>query len=197
MRADLRGYQFFHFKAKGKGALVLRMAKESIVQWQDQYKTTVQLDENGKDYYIPLSAFRSDKFSSAFVPDDIKIVMFSMEAAGITQNVELTLSEVGFLKQYSPSTAVPGVKLSVNQLNVYPNPGKAGDLFTADFISASQGELSLSICNLMGQVLYSAKVELAKGFNAIPFYLDAAPGVYMLSVKREHTEPQVIKLLIQ
>lgn len=162
-RADLTAYEALRFYAKGKGKALIRLSKESIINWADQYTATVDLDENGKEYIIRFSDLRSNTFSTPFVANDVKILSFTFVAEnGATQDVDFAVSDVRF----GSAASTTGVKESTaNRISVYPNPNNGE--FSFSFISEKSGSYDLVLTDMIGRVVYSKTVTIMKGSNSI------------------------------
>jgi hypothetical protein len=90
--------------------------------------------------------------------------------------------------------AAAGTKQPIRQMNVYPNPVK--DLLTIDFGEAVEGELDISIYDILGRKeYYESKVFVNKQASIEIRISDLPARNYILKVKSAHVNKsiQIIK----
>ncbi len=83
-------------------------------------------------------------------------------------------------------TVVSGIEdlSSVYNLNVFPNPNNGS--FTIQFSSEESNELWIEVQNMIGEVIYSRKMEVTSGLYSENLSLnDVAKGVYFVSLKND------------
>ena len=73
------------------------------------------------------------------------------------------------------------VKVNTFDMSVYPNP--AANEFSVNFILKEQGDYTIQMSNLSGQIVYTEHTPLQKGFNALHLSSGNLPnGLYILKV---------------
>ena len=65
MAVDLSDYNSFKLRAKGTGNLEIAFVKQSISNWEDQYKATITLSDDFQEFEIPFSDFSLRASSTA------------------------------------------------------------------------------------------------------------------------------------
>ena len=104
---DFTEYSSFKLQAKGTGTLIIRLVKESITDWEQQYKTSIELTESFTDYNIALSEFSSSN-GVPFASNDITSIVFTMLAeGGVEETKTMTLEQLRFAKT---SLSVKGIE---------------------------------------------------------------------------------------
>jgi len=190
---DMSDYSSFKLKAKGTGALEIRFVKESINNWEEQYKTTIMLTEDLKDFDIPFSDFHSSN-GSELVLDDVVTVVFKMIAEnGQQTSKEMTLKELRF----SMYNGLSFEDESLNKVPVFvPNPMiSTGNIH---FITPVSENVSVLVYNQSGRVVKRIEFKAIAGRNQIAFNregLDA--GFYFCQIVSEHNYYETIKLIIK
>lgn len=196
--ADLRSYSHVTFYARGNGKLMVTLPKDSISRWRQQYYITVDLSSAGMVYTIPFTDFKSDSIEAAFVPNDIRMIMFSRGYQGPTapENMEVAVGNVAFIPQ---STALSKtVDLNPNGIMLLPNPNNGR--FELSFTTKKSSEITIKVLDILGRVVYTQMSTTINGINVIPVNMQQSiqqSGVYFVSVEQQNTVIGTRKVLIE
>jgi hypothetical protein len=68
-------------------------------------------------------------------------------------------------------------------LKVFPNPASDYTIIDYGFTDWNKGQVSLEICNALGQIVYTQQLPVYSGFQKIDISLFAS-GVYTAFIKR-------------
>lgn len=160
---DLSSYSTLKFHAAGQGKATVRITREGITKWDDQYQTEITLTKDGADYAIPFSDFTSAANPSvALSPKDAKTLSFTMSnTSGKAEMIELAVRGAEFSKDIVQS---PKLMASRN-LKIAPNPTKGP--FTVTFGSDAARSLTLTVSDLTGRVIMTKEVSATVGSNTV------------------------------
>lgn len=192
---DLSLYKSFYLKGKGTGTLEITFVKNSIDDWEDQYKTTIELTEELKQFAIPLSKFTSRR-GTPLVMDDIKTIVFKMTAEnGQKTSKEMDLEAIQFSKEQI---------LSVNDYDannndsfyITPNPVKLQS--EIHFTATVSESVTVTIYDALGAIARELKVAAQIGENKIMFTKgNLASGVYFCKLSNKGSNQQAIKMIVK
>lgn len=159
--ADLTPYHSYKFFARGTGTMTVRLIKNAVTQWADQYKTAVDLDKNGKYYQISFDDFTSDRLSTPFDPSDVTAVVYTFIMNGAQTDFNYFADEQSF----SP-TVVPSIKaLSNRKVTISPNP--ANGKFSVSFSSEEERDIELTLTDVSGRLVHKESVHAVMGNNTV------------------------------
>jgi len=191
---DLTDYNNFKLQAKGTGDLEITFVKQSITNWEEQYKTNITLTENFQNFEILFSEFRSS-LNEDLVLDDIVTIVFTMVSEdGRRTSKEMQLQDVRF--STGNTLSVTNIETEASVLAVYPNPmvTKASIHFTANQTET----IHLTIYNQLGKVVYRTTAKAQPGKNQIAIsrqHLSTGLYICKLSGTKIHYNP--LKLLVK
>lgn len=160
-KTDLTAYHSFKFFAKGSGTVEIRLIKDSVVNWSDQYMTTATLDPNGKSYQISFDDFTSARIRAPFNPNDIKAVVYTFIMNGTATDFSFFADEQSF----SPEQVVSIKALSSKAVNVFPNPSNG--TFEVKFTSEAVRDMDLVLTDIAGNEIYRQPVHAIVGSNDV------------------------------
>jgi len=130
----------------------------------------------------------SINFSGATSPVTITVRAFNACGAAALQS---TLSVTVNNCKTSAAAVVSG-----DQFNAYPNP-TSGKL-TVSFNATSKEKYVLKVTDLIGKVMLSRANTAEEGVNLQEIDLsDIAKGMYLLSIEREGTETQTMRIVVE
>lgn len=189
--ADLSGYEFLSFSAKGSGNLTLRLIKKSVEKFEDQYTLSIPLSGDESQIQVALKDFVSSGLNQAFDPSDIVMISFTNEGFTNSGLMQLALDKVRFTNQKE-------VTVPANQnAFVYPNPFV--DKTNVVFKTKTGGDMILGVYNLAtGNLIHEEMISTVAGENRKELVLDQAvkDGFYILKI-RSVTESVTAKLWVQ
>lgn len=169
-KVDLSGYQSFRFYAKGSGQVEIRLIKDSVVKWADQYKNVVTLDPAGKNYAISFEDFTSDRLQTAFNPNDVKAIVYTFLFNGVPTEFSFLADEQSF----SPERVTSLKALASKKLTVTPNP--VSEQFEIRFASDVERDMDLTVTTITGAMIYKVPVHATIGNNIVSIHLGSIAG---------------------
>lgn len=189
---DLSAYHSYKFYAKGTGTMQVRLIKESVTGFNDQYENDVVLDPNGKSYTVSFDDFTSARLKTPFTANDIKAVVYTFIMGGVATDFSFFADEQSF----SP-TAVASVKaLSSKAVSIFPNPTKG--TFECKFVSEADRDMDIILTDITGNQVYKAPVHAVMGYNDISVTLPATlpHAILFVQLGNKHVTYGVTKLNI-
>ena len=169
------------FDAKGSGELEVTIVKASITDWQDQFRTTIMLDQEEKKTTLMKTDFRSE-LGQELNLEDVTMVVFTLLGDNLTyQSKSLDLSEIRF--QNTTVTTINNLPTPVRSA-VFPNP--VHDLTTLSFDSDTREEVEIKVFDNLGRSVLKEKTRVIQGKNSKVLNLsELNPGVYYYEVTSE------------
>lgn len=173
---DLSEFNNVKFNASGDGHLEIRIMKKGIETWEEQYYTSLILDEDKQTYSFHLDQFNSVQNAIAFNFEDIYTISFKLIPKQ-SQRVSLSLEELSF------STREDIVKPEVlNELLIYPNP--ILETSRISFNAEEAGQVSLAVYQNDGKLVRTELLSASKGLNNSRFDRgNLNPGAYTIKLR--------------
>ncbi|MES2703996.1 MAG: collagen-binding domain-containing protein [Bacteroidota bacterium] len=194
-KVNLSDYKSYKFFAKGSGKVEIRLIKEGIVKWADQYKTTITLDSvaTGKQYALSLEDFTSDNIVGPIKATDITAVVYAFTFDGKETDLNFFADEQAFSKDAIPATTI----LTSKSVSIFPNPA-VGGAFQCIFASDAARQLDMVITDIKGNVAYTQPITAAQGYNTVSVSLPAGipAGMYMVKIGNKDVTYSITKLSI-
>ncbi|MCB4807979.1 T9SS type A sorting domain-containing protein [Tamlana sp. 62-3] len=169
---DLLEYDTFNFTAKGTGNLIIRLVKESITNWGEQYKTTIALSDNFQEFSVSFDDFKNLNGESIEASDVTSIVFTMLSENGTVETKSLDLKQVSF-SSASNSLSVNDVT-SENGLTAYPNPFKSTTVIKLESVAT---DVSIQVYDMLGREV-DAQVISVNGNEAIYKAPNLSKGIY-------------------
>lgn len=191
---DLTDYNNFKLQAKGTGNLEITFVKQSITNWEEQYKTNITLTENFQNFEIPFSEFRSSLNEDLVLDDMVTIVFTMVSEDGRRTSKEMQLQDVRF--STGNTLSVTNIETEASVLAVYPNPmlTKANIHFTANQTET----IHLTIYNQLGKVVYTTTAKAQPGKNQIAISRQhLSTGLYICKLSGTQIHYNPLKLLVK
>ena len=118
---DLTAYNNLEFTAFGSGSFEVVISKAGITAWNEQYRTTINLNNsNPVTYQLPFSQFANESGQHNLNPKDVVSIVFIKKGNNSTyQNFVLNVKDMRFIN------STPVIENSVSTLDefsVSPNP---------------------------------------------------------------------------
>lgn len=191
---DLSAYQSFNLQAKGTGTLIVRLVKESVSNWETQYKTSIVLTENIEDYRLLFSDFTSSNGNPLQVTDVTSIVFTMLAKNGETVTKKMTLEQLHFSKS-STLTVSPRIETNVLKTLAIPNPMQSET--TIHFTSQNTETMQLLVYNQVGRIVKQLEFNVKPGKNKIILKRNnLSSGMYFCKIKGKQSNYKTTKLLI-
>ncbi len=191
---DVSGYDSFNLTASGTGNLEITFVKQSITNWEDQYKTTITLTTTEQEFNIPLSSFVSTTGSAMELNDVVTIVFTMVSENGQMVTKIMNLQDVYFSNESTLS--VPGFENETQQVAAIPNPMTT---HTHIHFTANQSEnVQFVMYDQVGKIVYKAQITTEHGSNKIPLNRhNLRSGLYFCQITGSKQAYKTIKLLVQ
>ena len=178
-KVDLTDYHSYKFLAKGGGKVQIRLIKDGIVKFDDQYYTTVTLDTGAKNYQVSFDDFASDNgsLSTTINPYDVTAVVYTFHYDGTQTAVNFFADDQAFSTTVVPSTRV----IVSKKLTVMPNP--ANGPFQVRFSATQEEDMTLELTDISGRVVCRQSVHAVSGSNTVTVNVPAGSGEGMFFLK--------------
>ncbi len=176
-KVDLSDYHSYKFTAKGGGKVQIKLIKNGIVNFKDQYYTTLTLDTGMKSYQVSFNDFVSDNLGADFNASDITAVVYTFQYGGKSTSVNFFADEQSF-----STTEVPTTRAYLSKkLTIMPNP--ANGPFQCKFAAQQDADLTLELTDVSGRLVYTQAVHAVAGMNTVTVNATAGAGEGMYFVK--------------
>ena len=185
---DVTAYNAISFEGKFTQPVQVRLIKESIENWDDQFVYVVNPSDLSNEKTIPFSFFRS-KTGDKFEADDIKMIVFTQKSSlGLDKILEF--KNVHFTKKDDLEMNLD------NNLMVFPNPTSGQMNIT--FESQIEESGYLIIYDIMGRIKYREKINLHQGLNLIQQDFGTLDkGVHILKIEGPSINLFIHKIILQ
>ena len=191
---DLTSYNSYKFLARGGGKVQIRLIKDGIVNFNDQYYTTLTLDTGTQNYQVSFNDFASDNASlSTYInPYDVTAVVYTFQYGGKQTNVNFFADDQAFSPTVVASTRI----ITSNKLTIMPNP--ASGPFQCQFNAAQNENLTLELTDISGRVVYKQAVQAVSGMNTVTVNIPAGAidGMFFVRLGNSSVKYDVTKMTI-
>ncbi|MCL7765268.1 T9SS type A sorting domain-containing protein [Polaribacter sp. Z014] len=190
---DLSNFSTLELEAKGTGDVEITIVKESIDAWENQFRTTIKLNDTESHFAIPLSHFVSAAGGDIDLSDAVNIV-FTMSSDGVVVlDKEMNLKDIQF------TTQVLGVQTEViaeNEALLMPNPMK--DVAELSFYSETNATTSIEVYNLTGSLIRKTIENTTIGNNSVSIVREGLKkGIYFIKIRNDFRNYKTLKLIIE
>ena len=183
---NLTNYNKLEFTAFGSGSYEVVISKSSISAWNEQYRTTVNLDNNTPiTYQIPFSQFVNAQGQHNFVANDAVSVVFVKTGNNSTyQNFSINVKDMRFTNGTSSINTNGNKSLS---FMVYPNPFTTSTNIT--FNLSKDEKVRIGLYSLEGKLIKDIEHKLyLKGLNTAAVESDELKaGIYFIKLETENS----------
>jgi hypothetical protein len=194
---NLNEYKTLVFTAKGDARLKITLAKNSITDFEKQFKYTIPVGKDLKEYSIDLSSFKANNSSAAFEANDIVTVVFAFETFDSrSTSIDAAINNISFSKKAADEVA-PATQNTL--INVFPNPAKGGK-FTAKFSSEVNTTVTIKVTDAAsGKVLFTRDANAIKGENQVPVQMNNLQGISIsiITIEGNGIKLQPQKIFVQ
>ena len=189
---DLSKYSTLELDAKGTGDVEITIVKESIDAWENQFRTTIKLNDIENHYAIPFVHFVSKAGGVMDLFDAVNIV-FTMSSDGIVVlEKEMSLKDIQFTQK------VLGVDANViaeDEVLLVPNPMKYSSELS--FYSEINTNTIIEVFNLTGSLIRKIEENTIIGNNKISMLREGLkPGIYFIKIRNDFGNYKTIKLVV-
>ncbi len=179
------------FTAKGSQAITITLAKAGISNWNQQYRRTINLSEELKEYRIPLTWF-SNETEEKLNPNDLLSMSFTVKGNGeFFEPVNLQLSNIYFAKGEEPMVILN----DPSEVVASPNPATTST--NISFYLEDDSPLLIEVFNKAGQKTASNYQTFFKGQNQVTMNVEDYPaGIYMV-VLTSNFHQRITKIVVE
>ena len=191
---DLSEYNSFKLEAKGTGTLIIRLVKESVINWETQYKTSIALTDDLIDYSLPFSEFKSSNGAPLEVNDITSIVFTMLAENGVETTKKMTLKQLRFS---SSSTLSVASVTKTGALDTVAIPNPMTSQTTIHFTAQNTEKVELLVYNQVGRLVKQIEFSTILGKNEIQLARgNLSSGLYFCTIKSNQTNYKTTKLLL-
>jgi len=159
--ADLTSYHSFKFYAKGSGSVEIRLIKDSVVNFNDQYKDVITLNPTGASYQLSFDDFTSSTLTTPFNPNDIKAIVYTFRMNTVPTDFNFFADEQSF----SPTVVTSVKALNSKLVTIAPNPTTGQ--FQCSFASEIDRDVDITLTDITGNQVYKQSVHAVTGMNTV------------------------------
>ncbi len=194
---DLTGYNMVNFMASGTGVLEVRFIKKDTPNWEDQYRTEINLTENPQQFSIPFGILKAHG-AHDFSAKNLTTMVFTLKSENHeNQEKKLNISDIHF--KYSKTLSVEDVIISENnktKVMVAPNPMRQSTKLS--FLAETKGSTHIIIYNVLGMMVKRTSINTAVGMNVWKFEKEnLSSGLYFVKIKSQFLNYKTAKVLIE
>jgi len=194
---DLSRYNMVNFEASGTGVVELRFIKKDTPNWEDQYRTEINVTENTQQFSIPFSMLKAHG-SQDFSAKDLTTIVFTLKSEnGQNQEKEFNISDIHF--KYSETLSVDDEQFldtNISKIMVAPNPMRQSTKLS--FLAETKGSTNIAIYNVLGMMVKRTSINTVVGLNVWKFEKDnLSSGLYFVKIKSQHLNYKTAKVLIE
>jgi hypothetical protein len=188
---DLSDYNSLKFSAKGTGSLEITFVKASVSNWEEQYKSTITLDNLSQNYVLPISSFKSGNSTGLELNDVVTVVFTMISEDGTSNSKELTLENL----RLSQNTAdLEDVTQETMKLFASPNPITSAT--TIQFTTKQTETVQLVVYDQLGKVVFQTTHSATPGQNKISLNSNnLSTGIYFCRIVSQQALYSAIKLI--
>ncbi|MBC3845377.1 T9SS type A sorting domain-containing protein [Winogradskyella echinorum] len=190
---DLTDYNSFNLSAKGTGNLEITFVKESITNWEEQFKTTIALGSSLQDYTINIDNLQNNLGETANLNDVVTLVFTMVSEDGSSVSKAMSLYNLYFSQ--TSALTVDEYTLNNTTLTAFPNPMSSE---TAIQFTANQNEtVQLVMYNQLGKQVFATTYNAKAGKNSITVNRgNLSSGLYFCKIVSSQLKINPVKLII-
>lgn len=191
---DVSEFNALQMTAKGTGDLQVTFIKESIENWEDQFKTTIALTDNFQEFDLSFDNFTSPSINTLLLDDLVTIVFTMVSEDGTMQTKEMNLEDIRFATSDVLSTEGFEVSTRTALLN-YPNPF-AGN--TTIQLTQESVTIQITVIDMLGRIVDRQELITQNGgLTAIYTAPNLQTGVYTYQIIDNALQRYTGKFMIQ
>ncbi|MCA0152066.1 DUF6923 family protein [Winogradskyella vincentii] len=190
---DLRDYNTLKLSAKGTGNLEITFVKQSITNWEDQFKTTIALSGQLQEYILPLSEFESISTTNPELDDVVTIVFTMISEDGAAVNKYVSLNNLRLSQDTALS--IEEEEIEAKTLRVFPNPMTS--MAQIQFRASNNVTFQFVVYNQLGEQVHLSKLNATAGNNTITIERNnLSSGIYFCKLISNSSEYNTLKLIV-
>ena len=189
---DLSNFDALELDASGNGDLEITILKEGIDSWENQFKTTIKLNEGEKHYVIPLNHFVSATQTDINLTDAVNIVFtMSSDGVNVVEKV-MNLKNIEFTQQV---LSVGSEVIAENEALLMPNPMVNSSELS--FYSEINTTTTIEVYSLTGALIKKVEEDTVAGNNNIRLLREGLKhGIYFIKINNDFRNYKTIKLVV-
>ncbi len=190
---NLSGYKSLKLNVKGTGSLHITLVKKSILNWEDQYKTTIELTDEIQDQHISFSNFHSTLGYELLLDDLVTIVFTMISENGALVTKKMDLENIRFSLE---DNEINNTNTNFSNLYAIPNPVEST---TSIYFNSNQSEdIIFIVYDQLGRQVLKNNFRTTVGKNQLIFNRqNLKSGLYFCLVKSSITNYKPLKLLVK
>lgn len=191
---SLTDYNSLKLSAQGTGDLEITFVKQSITNWEDQYKTTITLSNTLQEYVLPIDGFATSTYDTDPVLDDVVTIVFTMVSEdGTLTSKTMSLNDLRLSQDNTLS--IEDLENDNVTLMAYPNPMKSQT--TVTFTATQPETVEFIVYDQLGKQVYKTTHNTTAGINSIAFDRGTlSTGLYFCKIVSEYYDIKPLKLII-
>lgn len=191
---DLTNYNSLKFSASGTGNLEIAFVKQSVSDWQAQFKTTIALNQTSQEYTIAFDELQNSFGETAELNDVVTLVFTMASEDGSATYKILNLEQLRFSQ--SSTLGVTDFDNENSTLKVYPNP--MSTQATVEFTANQSETVDVLMYDQLGKVVYQNKHNVVPGKNSITLNRNnLSAGLYFCKIVSSQFDIKPLKLIIE
>ena len=191
---DLSEYKTLKFEARGTGTLEVTILKKSIGDWNDQFRTYIDLSEDMTAFDLPISSFASSIADELDLDDVVSLVFTMFSETGEVISRSMMIEDIRFSNQITISYGLADIE--EQEVIAYPNP--MSNFTTVQFEAAQAGEIDLVLYDQLGKLVYQNTFTSISGVNVIELELqNFSTGMYIGKLESRNDFYHPLKLIIR
>jgi hypothetical protein len=191
---NLTDFNSLKLYAKGTGSLQITFVKKSILNWEDQYKTMIELTDEIQDFHISFSNFHSTLEPELIVDDLVTIVFTLISENGELVTKEMTLEDIRFSVENNEVTTI--TTNDSNKLYAIPNPVASST--SIHFTSNQSENILFLVYDQLGKLVLQSNFKTSKGKNQLILNRqNLKSGLYFCVIKNSITNYHPLNLAVK
>lgn len=190
---DVSDYDMFKFSGQGTGDLEIAFVKESISNWEEQFKTTVALTSELQEFSIAIEDLENNTLDIPELNDVVTIVFTMVAENGTMTSKNFNLSQLRFSQDGALS--VNDYNSELGALTIYPNPMHS--TATINFTTVQNETVQFVMYDQLGKQVYSKTYDAVAGLNSITVKREnLSSGLYFCKIVSSQNDFSPLKLII-
>lgn len=190
---DVTDYNSFQFSAKGTGNLEITFVKESITNWEEQYKTTIALTNTLQEFSIDIADLQNNSTDTAELNDVVTIVFTMVAENGISTSKVMNINQLRFSQ--ASTLSVGDFETETTKVSVYPNPMTTQA--TLSFNVNQSETVQFVMYDQLGKQVHHRTFNAVSGKNSITINREnLSSGLYFCKIVSNQYEFNPLKLII-
>lgn len=178
---DIHNYDTLELNSKGTGQLTVVLMKESIKDWENQYKYTYELSKNLEIKQINIDDFVNNQSNKSIDTSDITMIVFLLKSKeGIVERKEMELKNI----QFKNNHFLPQKDVLITDIDFNISNTILKNITNITYNSKDNGIYKLFIYNQMGTLVDFVSGKTNVGLNILEYNKPKiANGVYFYNLQ--------------